>query len=243
MPPESSGPAPDEVRVWLADVAAVGADDALRARLIELLEPAERTRFDTYHADVDRYMFLLGRAMARTLVGEAIGVPPTAWQWRDGPHGRPEIGTPSTRVRFNIAHSSGVVACALAHGRDVGVDVEDLERAAFDVRLVRRCCSPREVADVESQPSGRWPSRFLTYWTLKEAYLKARGLGISVPLADISFTLDEPAPRVAFLRSLADSDTRWSFVVRQPTPRHLLAVAASTADGVQPRITVEDWKA
>jgi 4'-phosphopantetheinyl transferase len=241
MPAASSAPGPDEVRVWLADAAPVSADTALRDRLFRLLLPAERTRFDGYHADADRLMFLLGRAMARTLVGEAIGVAPTAWRWREGPHGRPEIDAPATPVRFNIAHSSGVVACALAHGRDVGVDVEDLERAAFDVRLVRRCCSPLEAADVEARPADRWPARFLRYWTLKEAYLKARGLGISVHLPDISFSLDDTTPRVGFLGSLADSDTRWAFQLQQPTARHLLAVAASTADGTQPHVRVDWW--
>lgn len=243
MPAVPSGLARDEVRVWLTDAARLASDQPTLDRFLGLLQPAERTRYNAYHADADRFMFLVGRAMARTLVGQALGVPATSWLWREGSHGRPEaeIDAPGRPIRFNIAHSSGLVACALAEGRDVGVDVEDLERAAFDARLVRRCCSPAEAADVEAQPADRWPSRFLAYWTLKEAYLKARGLGISVHLPDISFSLDDPAPRVAFLRSLAGSDTRWTFLLQQPTAHHLLAVAASTTDGVQPTVIVGTW--
>jgi 4'-phosphopantetheinyl transferase len=91
------------------------------------------------------------------------------------------------------------------------------------------------VADIE-RARDRWRARFLTYWTLKEAYLKARGLGISVPLADICFVLDPPI-HVGFVGALAGTDTNWSFHLLDPTPRHLVAVAvhgqgAEIADAV-----------
>ena len=180
-------------------------------------------------------MFLLGRVMARDLVGRALGVAPDAWSWREGPHGRPEIAAPDTLLRFNIAHSSGLVACALAHGRDVGVDVEDLKRRPVEPAVVSRYCSPFEAADVEAQGDA-WHDRFLVYWTLKEAYLKARGIGISVHLSDISFSLGPSGVTLAFLDSLAGTDTRWQFALIQPSDQHLLAVAASTTDGVQPQV-------
>ncbi len=133
-------------------------------------------------------MFGLGREMARSLVGVALGVPPESWIWREGPHGRPEIAAPDADLHFNLSHSAGVVVCALARGRTIGVDVEDLSRRAPDPAIVTRYCSPAEAEDVCAQ-GDRWRDRFLTYWTLKEAYLKARGLGIAVHLSDISFTL------------------------------------------------------
>jgi 4'-phosphopantetheinyl transferase len=119
------------------------------------------------------------------------------------------------------------------------VDVENLERRQKDRAIVARYCSPAEVADVNAQPESAWHSRFLMYWTLKEAYLKARGLGVSVPLSDVSFTLDGDSARVTFLDLLSGTDTRWLFHLTQPTAQHLMAVAASTADGVKPRLHVE----
>ena len=174
-------------------------------------------------------MFLAGRMMARSIVGAALGCPPASWRWREGPHGRPEIDEPGTDVRFNIAHSAGLVACAIARGRDVGVDVEDRNRPETDRQIVSRYCSPAEAADIDAQGDA-WHERFLIYWTLKEAYLKALGLGISVHLSDISFTFDGDVARIGFVGSLVDSDPRWTFSLMRPTARHLVAIA-SEGDG------------
>jgi 4'-phosphopantetheinyl transferase len=241
--------AADAVHAWHVHIDDVAADARLVATCLARLSPYEVERYDRYRLDSDRLMFLVGRAMARVLVGRAAGIAPMAWEWREGRHGRPEIGAPPTRVQFNLAHSAGLVVCALANGRDVGVDVEDFERRPVDRGLVQRYCSPAEVHDIEAAGDD-WHDRFLHYWTLKEAYLKARGLGISVSLSDVSFTLGADAAsgdgaRVEFLDSLAGTDNRWWFHLCQPTDRHLVAVAASMADSVTPRVVVDplplDW--
>lgn len=229
-----------DVRSWHAHIDVL-ADGARAARALTWLDPGERARHDRYHHDDDRRMFLLGRVMARALVGHALGLGPTDWRWREGPHGRPEIAAPETRVRFNLAHSAGLVVCALAAHRDVGIDVEDLARRPLQSTIVRRYCSDAEVADVEARPREQQQDRFLTYWTLKEAYLKARGLGIAVPLADVSFTIDAGGARVGFLRTLEGTDTRWAFHVTQPTARHVMAIAVSTAGGARPIFAVEPF--
>ena len=191
-------------------------------------------------------MFLVGRVMARALVGAALGVAPEAWQWQDSPRGRPEIAAPETALQFNLSHSAGLVACALSTGRAVGIDVEHLARRSVDHNLVRRYCSPAEAEDIDARGEA-WLPRFLHYWTLKEAYLKARGLGVSVPLAEIEFR-EAPGPlpqapggqrpkangqrseatahiEIAFLGSLTGTDDNWTFVLTQPTGAHILAVA------------------
>ena len=112
--------------MWHTDVTALAADPDAVARTIASLPDADRARAAKYRVDRDRAMFLGGRVMARTLVGGALGLDRDGWQWREGERGRPEIGQPATALHFNLAHSAGLVVCALAHGRDVGVDVEDL---------------------------------------------------------------------------------------------------------------------
>jgi 4'-phosphopantetheinyl transferase len=227
-----------DVRVFYADAPALIARSGGVERVLACLQQSEPERFTRYRADADRLMFLCGRMMARVLVGRALGVPASAWRWREGPHGRPEIAAPDTTVRFNLSHSAGLVACALADGRDVGVDVEHLLRPPVDRQMIRRYLSPAEAADVEAQAADRWQERFLVYWTLKEAYLKARGMGISLPLAEITFHVNGASARVSFAGSLADADTRWRLELARPTPRHLLSVAASTTDAVRPVITI-----
>ena len=88
-----------------------------------------------------------------------------------------------------------------------------------------RCCAPEEAADVEAAGEG-WPDRFLQYWTLKESYLKAVGLGISVPLTDVRFSID-PEPRAHFAGSLAGADAGWSFDLTTEGDAYYLAVAAA----------------
>lgn len=223
--------------VWHADTAALFKLPARVSAAEATLEPPELERYRGYRHDADRLMFLAGRVMARALVARALGVAPGGWKWREGQRGRPEIAEPESALRFNLAHSAGLVACALANGRDVGVDVEYLRRRPVDPQVVPRYCAPDEVRDIQAHGPHGWHDRFLLYWTLKEAYLKARGLGISVPLSDISFAVDGSSPRLSFLRSLAGTDNRWTFHVARPTTEHVLAVA-TPSDQRPPVITV-----
>jgi len=240
MPTGSSWPRATEVCAFVADAAAFGADRDRIAQACDGMTAAEHARFDRFRHDSDRHMFALGRLMARTLVGRALGISPTAWTWREGPHGRPEIDRPATDLQFNLSHSAGLVICVLARGREVGVDVEDLTRRAPDPAVVPRYLAPVEADDVHAHGE-RWRDRFLAYWTLKEAYLKARGVGISLPLSEIAFTLTADGARIGFERSLAGADDRWAFHLWQPGSRYLAAMAAGTADGARPAFTVQPF--
>ena len=219
---------PGALRVWYARPDEVWTSAEASEAATAWLQPAERDRFNRFRHTSDREMFLLGRVMARALVGRALGVAPTAWRWREGPRGRPEIDAASCAFSFNIAHSAGLVVCAVAREAQVGVDVEHRQRPPLDRASVARYCSPAEVADIESQGADGWHDQFLKYWTLKEAYLKARGLGIAVHLADLSFELAAPGIALHHLGSLAGSDTGWAFDLRPVGSHHYLATAMST---------------
>lgn len=223
------------LQVWHADTAALLArgSDGL-ARALGLLQPAERTRYDRFRHDIDRHMFLTGRVMARTVVGRALDVAPDLWPWREGPHGRPDVDRVDCPVSFNLAHSGGMVVCGLSWTGAVGVDVEDRARASFDRALVARCCDDEEAADVDAHGEA-WRDRFLQYWTLKESYLKAVGLGISVHLPDVRFRLDGRV-HPAFQGSLAGADAGWAFEIAPLAPRHYVAVAAQSGSAPAPAI-------
>ena len=228
----SSGPTARDVRVWHAHVDVLRRADGAEERARAWLTPAETARYHRFRRDLDRDMFLLGRVMARAIVGDALAVPPTSWPWREGAHGRPEIDLPDCRMAFNIAHSGGLVACAFSWTHEVGVDIEDRQRASLDIDLVARCCSPSEAADVFARGDG-WRDRFLQYWTLKESYLKARGFGISVHLGDLSFSLHDDDVRLDRHGALAGEDT-WAFDLISLHADHYLAVAAPVVDGTPP---------
>jgi 4'-phosphopantetheinyl transferase len=206
------------------------------AATLPQLPAAEQERFHRYRHPLTAYQFLVGRLLIRGWLEALSGTPAAAWQLIEGARGRPAIAHPQAPWSFNLAHSGGIVACALSLVPDVGVDVEHLERRPMERDLVRRFCAPREIADIEGQPDDERTRRFLTHWTLKEAYLKARGLGIAVHLADLEFSLDGPYPTLSFRESLADSDPAWAFALFQPTPSCLLSVAAPQPAGA-PRPT------
>src|SRR5690606_1228898 len=229
----TSSMAPRVVRVWHAHVDDVFDGPGRLARAVARLRPAEQARYARFRHDVDRRMFLLGRVMARAAVGDALGLDPHDWPWREGERGRPEVDLPDCSITFNLAHSGGVVVCALADCGLVGVDVEARERVKLERALVARCCGPEEAAGVG--PHGdRWRDRFLQYWTLKESYLKAVGLGISVPLDEVCFRIDGE-PRSCFRGSLAGADAGWAFDLTTLGSTHYLAVAVSPVGGTRPQ--------
>jgi 4'-phosphopantetheinyl transferase len=119
--------------------------------------------------------------------------------------------------------------CGIARGVEIGVDVEDRQRRPVERALVPRYCSPSETDDIAAHGEGGWHDRFLEYWTLKEAYLKARGLGIAVPLADVSFALNGDRAHVSFRGDLAGTDPNWTFSLFRPSPRYVGAVATTGA--------------
>jgi 4'-phosphopantetheinyl transferase len=231
------------VHVWHASAVDRWTSDDDRARALAWLSPAERTRFDRYRRDLDRDMFLLGRVMARALVGRALGVAPTGWAWVEGPRGRPDIagdrGTPP--VSFNLAHSGGLVVCAIARGVTVGVDIEDRRRASIGRDLAARACTAAELAVIEAAGEDGWRDCFLRHWTLKEAYLKGRGLGIAQHLTDTGFTFDAAgaAPRLVLHRALAGDDARWAFALRELAPAHYVAIAAAHGAEAPPAFTLQ----
>jgi 4'-phosphopantetheinyl transferase len=223
------------VRVWHAHTDVLRRTPDSYARASAWLTPAEHARHGRFRRDADRDMFLLGRVMSRALVGEALAVPPTSWPWREGSHGRPEIDIEHCPLAFNIAHSGGLVACAISWHGEVGVDIEDRRRPPIDHDLVRRCCAPAEAADVYARGGEGWQDRFLQYWTLKEAYLKARGLGIAVHLADLCFSLHADEVTLDFKGALARHDgPDWAFDLITLHADHFLAVAAPVVGRVRP---------
>ena len=212
----------DLVHTGQADAPA--PQDAYRA----LLSADEHARMARLVFERDRHRFLLTRALVRTMLSRYANVAPAKWSFITNVHGRPEIldrpsGVPD--LRFNISHTEGLIACAVTIGREVGVDVEHIgRRLTHDV--AGRFFAPREVDDLKALPPDDQPRRFFDYWTLKEAYIKARGFGLALPLGDFAFTLSPPSPpTITFEPALDDDPATWQFFQDWPTPHHRLGLA------------------
>lgn len=212
------------VDVWLATPSAALAEAGLA-----LLSAEERARDALFQHQGAREQFLVGRWLVRTVVGARVGVAAAALPLVEVERGA--LAVPATHnpadVRFNLSHTDGLVAVAVATGREVGVDVEDGERRGRTVELADRFFAPSEIAALRGLPEGAQRDRFFRLWTLKESYIKARGQGLAIPLAGFAFDLDAGASAIGLSTDPGvDPDpSRWRFRTLRPTPRHQLAVA------------------
>lgn len=215
----------DEAHVFLAwgDTWAPRLDTCLA-----LLDEEERVRERRFLAEGARREFIIGHALARRVLARFADVDPRAFRFVAGGHGRLEIAAPTLPgLRFNLSHSHGLIACLVVRDVDAGVDVEPVDRRTNLLAVADRYFSPVETAALRRQPEAEQRARFFAYWTLKESYIKARGLGLAIPLHHFSFDLEcGPPIRIDFAPALDDDPRSWQFDLRRVGGEaHYLATA------------------
>jgi 4'-phosphopantetheinyl transferase len=214
-----------DVHLWTLFSDAV-ADAALLDQYASWLAPEERARHDRFVFAKDRRQFLITRGMIRSLVASYLAADPAACAFESDRYGRPSLTQPpGSGFAFNLSHTAGLIVCAIAREPEIGVDAEDASRGV-DPELHRRFFSPAEADALDALPEAERPSRFFEYWTLKEAYIKARGMGLSLPLDGFSMDLrsDRP-PCITFTSAIDDAAETWQFAQVRPGPRHYVALA------------------
>lgn len=211
------------VRVWFQDTTAFRTD-AMQAA--EVLSDAEHARAALFHFERHRRDYTAAHALVRRVLAGCDGRPPASLPFGTGEHGKPYLlaadGTPS-RWEFSLSHADGMVACAVA-GRAVGVDVERLDRVPDVDLLATSVCSKAERERLgQLEPACR-RERFIELWTLKEALLKATGVGVSFPMDQAGFDIRSDGAIALETRATVGAHA-WAFALLTPGPRHRLAVA------------------
>lgn len=196
-----------------------------------LLSDDERRRWQRFARAEDRQRFLLVRALVRTVLGRALGCAPAGLRFTADPHGKPRLAAShaGSGLQFNLSHTRGFSALVLCHGVEVGVDVEDTRRAVEHLALAQRYFATREVAALQALAGAAQRELFFAQWTLKEAWVKAKGLGLRVPLDEFSFELSGAEPPGITLHcdaQLLEAPADWSFRLLQ-RDRFRIAVAAA----------------
>ncbi|MEA2897888.1 MAG: 4-phosphopantetheinyl transferase [Bradyrhizobium sp.] len=220
---------PKEVHLWYTRLEHVGSS-CLLEKYRRWMTPDERARYDRFRSPSAQRGFLVTRGLVRAVLSRYQETEPEAWKFRMGLFGKPEIEAPhiGAGLRFNLSNADGLVACAVAIDRDIGVDVEAIDRPLRGLAIADRFFSPLEITALRSLPREQQREAFFEYWTLKESYIKARGLGLSIALDKFSFTLRRGAPAtIAIDPVLEDDPARWRFLQLRPTNRHMIAVAVS----------------
>lgn len=200
-----------EAHLYVVPAPQILPDDVV-AEYERLITPAERERCQKYRFERHRHSFLLTRALVRLVLSSYTGIAPGDWRFAIGSHGKPRIESPNPGLplSFNLSNTDGMVVCLVARDVPVGVDVEHAERDGELDSIAEHFFSRREVRDLKAAGPERLKERFFAYWTLKEAYIKAHGLGLAIPLDQFSFVLDEPI-RVETDARLNDDPARWQF--------------------------------
>ncbi len=231
----------DEIRVFYASTDAL-ADAEVARRCRAMISTEESAREQRFRFQDDRDSYLLAHALCRSVLARLCGAAPLALQFQAGEHGRPELTFPrcDPRLRFNISHTRGLVACAVALAHDVGVDVERVDRRVQIDQLAASVFSDAERAALTLLRDAAQRTRFFELWTLKEAYIKAVGKGLALRLSAITLDLDAgAAPRIAFAPPVEDDPRAWWLRVLQPAPGYMLAAALRSPTPSQ--IAVERW--
>lgn len=199
-----------------------GVPDAAVREAVAVLSAAERSRFDRFSRDVDGREYALAHALLRQTLSSFIGSEPEALTFEADFHGKPRLSAPAD-VSFSLSHTKGLVACAVARGRELGIDAEATDRRIDVEGVASRYFTERETGYITAGQGEKRLERFLEVWTLKEAFLKATGRGLSQPLDAISFDLEENET-IRYSLSPDSADSGWQFAVFRPTTRHVLAV-------------------
>jgi 4'-phosphopantetheinyl transferase len=226
------------IDLWLAECAA--PDDRLLDRYRELLPVHERGAEWRLRRPADRRRYLVTKALVRTVLSRYSPTRPPDWRFGTNAYGRPHVANDDAIERaicFNVSHTTEVVLVGVTGLRGLGVDIEAVRDGDFAVAIAERFFAATEVAAFRAQAPERRRDLFFQLWTLKEAYIKARGMGLSIPLESFAFDLQAPAS-IRFSSPPAHDEQRWRFWQMQPVPDHVAAVCAEQRPGPPPTVSM-----
>lgn len=227
------------VHVW--HTALDLAEDAVN-RLREHLPEEDRARAARFYFPRDARRWIVARSALRLLLARYTNVHPKQLRFRLNPWGKPALDMADGALRFNLAHSGDVALYAIARDAELGVDVEKVRGERACGEIVRRFFSPREVRAWTALDASARRDAFFRCWTRKEAYIKAVGRGLAIPLSSFDVSLD-PAEPPALLdaRDPSGRGRRWTFSEINPgRPGYAAALAV---EGPARTVVCQEWTA
>jgi 4'-phosphopantetheinyl transferase len=205
-------------------------------RLHAMLDIGEQNRAKRFRHPHRRLEFIAAHALVRGLLSLRTGLPPRLWRLTAESGGKPEVearfGLPQLQV--SLSHTRGLVIVAVAEGHAVGIDAEWLGRKRSFDGLLNSFCTPIEKRQIAARPKACRMQTALTLWTLKEAYGKATGRGLSYPLTLHGFNLTPPA----LAEASKGGGAGWLFRTLSPTPAHVAALALHHGPSRVPSISI-----
>ncbi|MBV1893979.1 MAG: 4'-phosphopantetheinyl transferase superfamily protein [Ilumatobacteraceae bacterium] len=227
----------EQLHLWIVPISGP-LDPSWVAANEVILSEEERGRHRRYRRASDRDLFLAAHAVVRHVLSRYASIPPGEWVFETNQYGRPEIanlGVPRG-LRFNLSHTDGMIALIVHDEVDTGVDVERVGRLDDLHSVSKTVFADSERSDFLALSEADQTERFYRLWTLKEAFIKAKGMGLSLPLKDFWFESVGPSSVTFSCREEVEPDpAAWHFTIAQPSPHHRLATACRSGSDRHPR--------
>jgi 4'-phosphopantetheinyl transferase len=214
--------------VWRLATDAAQPSDV--QRWLRTLDCGEHERAARFWIEADRREFVAAHALLRAMLSYYFDAPPPAWRFVIDASGKPSVdpNVGPHEIQFNLSHTRGLVAVALASRGAIGVDVEEIDEGKADLAIAEAYFAPSEVELLQQAPPSERTRCFFRLWTLKEAYIKAIGKGLSAPLSSFAFSFDPI--RIAFSLGSKNDAANWRFAILPASDRHVLSIAADRLD-------------
>ena len=220
-----------DVHVWRVDL---NQPPAIIERCRRLLSVDEQDRADRFHFESDRQHFIVARGCLRAMLAIYLDVGAQTIQFSYASHGKPELPTSCSQLRplnFNLAHSGGFALYAFTRVGQIGIDLEHIRPDFTGDDIARRFFSSNEVGRLTRLPANVRHEAFFNCWTRKEAFLKAKGFGLSLPLDQFDVTLAPAEPAALLLTRWDETEaSRWSLKAIDVGPGYVAAVAVPEHD-------------
>ncbi|HEX4945431.1 MAG TPA: 4'-phosphopantetheinyl transferase superfamily protein [Blastocatellia bacterium] len=219
----------DEVHLWCGKTESLSSQ---LPRFVETLAAEERTRSDRFRFLHHRDAFIVAHGMLRVILSRYEACKPALLWLETAPLGKPYLRRQNglaSLLRFNLSHTEGLILLAVAMDREVGVDVEWSQKEMEWMTMAEHFFAPTEVETLRRCPAEELRLAFFRCWTRKEAYLKARGDGLSFPTQQFAVSCTPDAPLSLHVNNAPEESQRWKLYHLAPQPDYVGALACEAA--------------
>lgn len=212
MTPTYKALSSNNIHLWFAKDKTITNANLLN-QYYSLLSEAEQKRYQNFIVDKHRHQYLITRALLRTTLSKYHNdIAPHQWRFNQNPYGKPfQTNISHPPLYFNLSHTEGMIVLAIAQLEHIGVDIECIKPDALSVNVAKKYFSKTEVNHFTQLPKNQQTTRFFDLWTLKEAYIKACGQGLLIPLDEFSFTFTGQRINIDFAPQRQDQPNQWRF--------------------------------
>jgi 4'-phosphopantetheinyl transferase len=216
----------DEAHIWRV---SLNQDAETIASMAALLSPDERQRAGRYYRPVDRDRFIAGRGILRKIISAYLALSPGQLRFTYNEYGKPAVSDEQNdrALNFNLSHSAELILYAITRGRGVGIDIEYIREDFATLEIAERFFSKDEVTALKSLPTDQRTMGFFNCWSRKEAFIKAKGMGVSYPLDRFTVSLVPGEPPALLKVDDEREVARWRMYELKPGDGYVAAMIAT----------------